>query len=81
MAGYALSDLEYWDARVREHVEVLGLDCFPQEFELCDHNQMLGYMAYSGMPAHYPHWSYGKAYEKPWRTSLVFIRGAFMIVQ
>ena len=25
---------------------------------------MLGYMAYSGMPAHYPHWSYGKSYEK-----------------
>jgi stage V sporulation protein R len=25
---------------------------------------MLGYMAYSGMPSHYPHWSYGKAYEK-----------------
>src|SRR5262249_32906408 len=33
-------------------------------FELCDHFQMLGYMAYSGMPAHYPHWSYGKSYEK-----------------
>lgn len=64
MADYALSDLEYWDARIREQVEALGLDCFPQEFELCDHNQMLGYMAYSGMPAHYPHWSYGKAYEK-----------------
>ena len=41
-----------------------GLDCYPQEFELCDHTQMLGYMAYSGMPSHYPHWSYGKAYEK-----------------
>src|SRR5262249_36438966 len=26
--------------------------------------QMLGYMAYSGMPAHHPHWSYGKAFEK-----------------
>ena len=25
---------------------------------------MLGYMAYSGMPSHYPHWSYGKAFEK-----------------
>ena len=21
-------------------------------------------MAYSGMPSHYPHWSYGKSYEK-----------------
>ncbi len=41
-----------------------GLECFPQEFEVCDHEQMLGYMAYHGMPAHYPHWSFGKAYEK-----------------
>ena len=61
---YTLKDLEYWDVRVREKVEELGLDCYPQEFEICDHAQMLGYMAYSGMPSHYPHWSYGKAYEK-----------------
>jgi stage V sporulation protein R len=64
MADYAPKDLEYWDARIREQVTALGLDCFPQEFEICDHAQMLGYMAYSGMPSHYPHWSYGKAYEK-----------------
>jgi stage V sporulation protein R len=25
---------------------------------------MLSYMVYSGMPSHYPHWSYGKAFEK-----------------
>src|SRR5439155_719236 len=54
----------YWDARIREKVAEFGLDCFPQEFEICDHGQMLGYMAYSGMPSHYPHWSYGKSYEK-----------------
>ena len=48
VATYALKDLEYWDARIREKVEEFGLDCYPQEFELCDHNQMLGYMAYSG---------------------------------
>lgn len=58
------SDLEEWDQRIREKVDEFGLDCFPQEFELCDHNQMLGYMAYHGMPSHYPHWSYGKAFEK-----------------
>jgi Uncharacterized conserved protein len=57
-------DLEYWDAYIREQVQFFGLNCFPQEFEICDHAQMIGYMAYSGMPAHYPHWSYGKAYEK-----------------
>jgi stage V sporulation protein R len=64
VASYELKDLEYWDARVRDKVAELGLDCFPQEFEICDHAQMLGYMAYSGMPSHYPHWSYGKSYEK-----------------
>jgi stage V sporulation protein R len=64
VASYTLKDLEYWDARVREKVAEIGLDCYPQEFEICDHAQMLGYMAYSGMPSHYPHWSYGKSYEK-----------------
>ncbi len=64
MANYELSDLVEWDERIREKVTEFGLDCFPQEFELCDHTGMLGYMAYSGMPSHYPHWSYGKSYEK-----------------
>jgi len=64
MANYELSELVEWDARIRDKVAEFGLDCFPQEFELCDHTGMLGYMAYSGMPSHYPHWSYGKAYEK-----------------
>jgi stage V sporulation protein R len=63
-ATFDIKDLEDWDARIREKVDAFGLSCYPQEFELCDHNQMLGYMAYSGMPSHYPHWSYGKAYEK-----------------
>ncbi|MGD9763056.1 MAG: SpoVR family protein [Candidatus Binatia bacterium] len=62
--AYDISDLEHWDALIRERVAASGLSCHPQEFELCDHNQMLGYMAYSGMPSHYPHWSYGKSFEK-----------------
>jgi stage V sporulation protein R len=64
MANWDLSDLERWDERIRERVVAFGLDCFPQEFEICDHEEMLGYMAYSGMPSRYPHWSYGKAFEK-----------------
>ena len=62
--SWEIKDLEYWDARIREKVQEFGLDCYPQEFEICDHTTMLGYMAYSGMPSHYPHWSYGKSYEK-----------------
>src|SRR5262245_9723053 len=64
MSSYTLKDLEYWDNRIRDKATEFGLDCYPQEFEICDHAQMLGYMAYSGMPSHYPHWSYGKSYEK-----------------
>ena len=59
-----MEDLEAWDERIFEKVNAFGLDCYPQQFEICDHNQMLSAMAYSGVPAHYPHWSYGKAYEK-----------------
>ena len=63
-ADWEIKDLEYWDEKIREKVEEFGLTCYPQEFEVCDHFQMLGYMAYTGMPSHYPHWSYGKSYEK-----------------
>jgi len=63
-SNYELRDLADWDKRIRDKVDEFGLDCYPQEFEICDHVGMLGYMAYSGMPSHYPHWSYGKSYEK-----------------
>ncbi len=62
--AWDLRDLVEWDLKIRAKADEFGLDCYPQEFELCDHTGMLGYMAYSGMPSHYPHWSYGKSYEK-----------------
>jgi stage V sporulation protein R len=61
---YSVADLEDWDKRIFDKVREFGLDCYPQQFEICDHNQMLSSMAYSGAPSHYPHWSYGKTYEK-----------------
>lgn len=64
MTNWTLDDLERWDARIQEQVQAIGLDCYVQEFEVCDQNAMLGYMAYHGMPAHYPHWSFGKAFEQ-----------------
>ena len=60
----AIKDLEDWDRRILELVHKYGLNPYPQEFEICDHFEMIGYMAYSGMPSRYPHWSYGKAYER-----------------
>jgi stage V sporulation protein R len=63
-ADYNLEDLEGWNERIVALVERFGLDTYPQEFEVCDHEDMLSYMVYSGMPSHYPHWSYGKSFEK-----------------
>src|SRR5881628_2744258 len=63
-ANYTVEDLQEWNQRIVELVQRLGLDPYTQEFEICDYEEMLSYMVYSGMPSHYPHWSYGKAYEK-----------------
>ncbi len=59
-----LDELRRYEARIHEIAISYGLDCFDQEFEICDHEEMIGYMAYSGMPSHYPHWSYGKSHER-----------------
>ncbi|HYA29218.1 MAG TPA: SpoVR family protein [Acidobacteriota bacterium] len=61
---YSIDDLERWNERIVNLVERFGLDPYPQEFEVCDYEDMLSYMVYSGMPSHYPHWSYGKNFEK-----------------
>lgn len=61
---YTMDELDMWNERILRQVENFGLDPFPQEFELCDHEQMISAMVYSGMPSHYPHWSYGKNFEK-----------------
>jgi stage V sporulation protein R len=63
-SDYDVADLERWNERILTLVERFGLDPFPQEFEICDYEDMLSYMVYSGMPSHYPHWSFGKSFEK-----------------
>ncbi|MBZ4644658.1 MAG: stage sporulation protein [Petroclostridium sp.] len=64
MMEYTIKQLEDWNNKIEEVVKDEGLDCYPQEFEICSYEDMLCYEAYVGMPSHYPHWSYGKAYEK-----------------
>lgn len=59
-----IEDLQRWDDTIMEFVKGFRLNIYPQEFEICDHFEMLGYMAYSGMPSRYPHWSFGKSYER-----------------
>lgn len=64
MPEYTLADLAAWNSRIEERVHAAGLNCYEQEFEICGYEDMLCYEAYVGMPSHYPHWSYGKTYER-----------------
>lgn len=64
MAEWTVTELAHWNERIEELVHQAGLDCYEQEFEICGYEDMLCYEAYVGMPSHYPHWSYGKAYER-----------------
>lgn len=61
---YTVRELEKWNKIIEQKATELGLDYYPQEFEIIGFNEMIGYEAYVGMPSRYPHWSYGKAYEK-----------------
>lgn len=61
---YTISELEYYNGLIEEAVHRFGLECYPQEFEICNYEDMLSYEAYSGMPSRYPHWSFGKAWER-----------------
>ena len=64
MTDYHLAELESWNQRIERLVQEAGLDCYEQTFEICSYEDMLCYEAYVGMPSHYPHWSFGKAYER-----------------
>lgn len=61
---YNLRNLEKWNEIIEKKASELGLDYYPQEFEVIGYNDMIGYEAYVGMPSRYPHWSFGKSYEK-----------------
>lgn len=61
---YTLTELQRWSEKIEETVQRSGLACYPQEFELVNYEDMLSYEAYIGMPSRYPHWSFGKSYEK-----------------
>ncbi|CUH97598.1 hypothetical protein P22_3729 [Propionispora sp. 2/2-37] len=64
MSDYTLQDLADWSERIEKLAEKAGLSHYEQFFEICDYEEMLCYEAYVGMPSHYPHWSFGKMYER-----------------
>ena len=64
MSDYSLKDLERWNDIIEQKATEVGLSYYEQEFEMVSYEDMIGYEAYVGMPSHYPHWSYGKSYER-----------------
>ena len=61
---YTLKDIAIYNEKIERLVQEIGLDCYEQEFEIISFEDMMCYEAYVGMPTHYPHWSFGKSYEK-----------------
>ena len=59
-----LDELEKWDEQLVKMAKDYGLDWFPIVYETCDYYEMIGTMAYHGMPSHYGHWSFGKSFER-----------------
>ena len=64
MSKWTESDLLHWDEKIIRIAEDLGLDWHPIDYEIIDYQEMIGAMAYTGLPTHYRHWSYGKEYER-----------------
>ncbi len=64
MSDYSIKELEAWNEKIEKIAADFGLDYYDQQFEICSYEDMIGYEVYIGMPSHYPHWSFGKSYEK-----------------
>tara|TARA_Y100000034_G_scaffold97078_1_gene118453 strand:+ start:689 stop:1999 length:1311 start_codon:yes stop_codon:yes gene_type:complete len=62
--NWTLKDLADYDEKICALAKKHGLDWYPIVYETCDYYEMIGNMAYHGMPSHYSHWSYGKSFER-----------------
>ena len=64
MSDWSMSEILEWDKKICKLGEELGLDWYPIEYEICDYKEMIGHMAYTGLPTHYRHWSFGKSFDR-----------------
>lgn len=64
MTEFSMEELLEWNEKIEKIAREEGLNYYEQEFEICGYEDMIGYETYVGMPSHYPHWSYGKHYER-----------------
>jgi stage V sporulation protein R len=64
MADWSIKELQKWDEKISAIGKALQLDWYPINYEICDYKEMIGHMAYSGLPTHYRHWSFGKSFDR-----------------
>ena len=64
MPDWSMHELQEWDKKICTLGEALDLDWYPIEYEICDYKEMIGHMAYTGLPTHYRHWSFGKSFDR-----------------
>lgn len=65
MKDWTVRELKDWDDKICEIAkEKYDLDWYPIEYEILDYHEMISAMAYTGLPTHYRHWSFGKAFER-----------------
>lgn len=51
-----------FDLLDKKSVEYLGLDCYPNQFEIVSADELLNLYSSVGLPTNYPHWKFGKDY-------------------
>lgn len=65
MKDWTVKELQDWDDKICKIAkEKYDLDWFPIEYEILNYHEMIGAMAYVGLPTHYRHWSFGKSFER-----------------
>jgi len=64
MSDWTVDELASWDEKIIDVAGGLGLDWYDIDYEIIDYQEMLGAMAYTGLPTHYRHWSFGKEFER-----------------
>ncbi len=64
MTNWTFESLEKWDKKISKLAKSYGLNWFQIDYEMCDYYDMIGNIAYIGLPTHYHHWSFGKSFEQ-----------------
>jgi len=64
MSEWSMDELKDWDEKICTMAKEYGLNWYEIDYEVIDYNEMISAMAYTGLPTHYRHWSFGKAYER-----------------